>query len=305
MPFNGSGQYSFPSNSFNPAVSTTVIDPAAWNADVVDLQTALSSVILKDGTQTTTSSIPFAAGITVDTIAEFTSSHGVTVAGVNAKTGNIILTDSSDTTKKATFVMSGITTATTRSWTFPDVSDTFVGLTATQTLTNKTFTAPVLGAATATSINKVAITAPASSATLPIADGKTLTYSNSITMAGTDATTMTFPPASASLGYINIPVNSQSAAYSTVLADQGKAIYHPTGDNNARTFTIDGSVAYPVGTAITFINRINTLTIAITTDVLTLAGAGSTGSRTLAANGVATAVKDASGVWIISGTGIS
>ncbi len=60
-----------------------------------------------------------------------------------------------------------------------------------------------------------------------------------------------------------------------------------------------------MGTAITFINRINTLTIAITTDVLTLAGAGSTGSRTLAANGVATAVKDASGVWIISGTGIS
>lgn len=55
-----------------------------------------------------------------------------------------------------------------------------------------TLITPVLGVATATSINKVAITAPASSATLTIADGKTLTASNSITVAGTDGKTMTF-----------------------------------------------------------------------------------------------------------------
>lgn len=47
-----------------------------------------------------------------------------------------------------------------------------------------------VGAATATSINGVTITAPASSATLTIADGKTLTASNSITLAGTDAKTL-------------------------------------------------------------------------------------------------------------------
>lgn len=52
--------------------------------------------------------------------------------------------------------------------------------------TSPTFVTPTLGAATATSINKVAITAPASSATITIADGKTLTVSNSITLAGTD-----------------------------------------------------------------------------------------------------------------------
>ena len=53
--------------------------------------------------------------------------------------------------------------------------------------------------ATATSINKMAITAPATSSTLAVADGKTLTASNSLTLAGTDATTMTFPTTSATI----------------------------------------------------------------------------------------------------------
>lgn len=67
------------------------------------------------------------------------------------------------------------------------------------TLTSPTLVTPTLGVATATSVNKVAITAPATSATLTIADGKTLTANNSITFAGTDATTMTFPSTSASI----------------------------------------------------------------------------------------------------------
>jgi hypothetical protein len=52
---------------------------------------------------------------------------------------------------------------------------------------------PTLGVASATSINKVAISAPATGATLTIADGKTLTVSNSLILAGTDATTLTMP----------------------------------------------------------------------------------------------------------------
>ena len=53
--------------------------------------------------------------------------------------------------------------------------------------------------AVVTSINKMAITAPATSSTLAVADGKTLTASNSLTLAGTDATTMTFPTTSATI----------------------------------------------------------------------------------------------------------
>jgi len=110
------------------------------------------------------------------------------------------------------------------------------------------------------------------------------------------------------VGFRNIPQNSQSAAYTLVLADAGKHIFHPVADNNARTFTIpaNSSVAYPVGTVITFINMAAAnVTIAITTDTLTLSPAGTTGSRTLAQNGSATCIKITSTSWLISGSGLT
>jgi len=54
-------------------------------------------------------------------------------------------------------------------------------------------TTPNVGVATATSINKVTITAPATSSTLTVADGKTFTASNTLTLTGTDATSFAFP----------------------------------------------------------------------------------------------------------------
>ena len=116
------------------------------------------------------------------------------------------------------------------------------------------------------------------------------------TVDGTDA-----------VGFRNTPVNSQSAAYTLVLADAGKTILHPIADDNARTFTIpaNSSVNYPIGTVISFVNLINTVTIAITSDTMYLANDGATGSRTLAAYGMASAMKVASTTWIISGSGLT
>ena len=62
--------------------------------------------------------------------------------------------------------------------------------------TSPTLVTPDIGVATATSVNKVTITTPATSATLTIVDGKTLTISNTLSFAGTDSTVMTFPAAS-------------------------------------------------------------------------------------------------------------
>jgi hypothetical protein len=110
------------------------------------------------------------------------------------------------------------------------------------------------------------------------------------------------------VGYINIPQNSQSAAYTLVAADAGKHIFHPSTDANARTFTIpaNGSVAYPIGTAISFVNMTSqVVSIAITTDTMYLAGTGTTGTRSLAQYGTATALKMTSTTWIISGAGLT
>jgi hypothetical protein len=110
------------------------------------------------------------------------------------------------------------------------------------------------------------------------------------------------------VGFRNTPVNSQSAAYTLVLADSGKTIFHPAADNNARTFTIpaNSSVAYAVGTVVSFINLAAAdVTIAITTDTMYLGGDGATGSRTLAEYGIASALKVSSTDWVISGNGLT
>lgn len=60
-------------------------------------------------------------------------------------------------------------------------------------------TTPNIGVATATSVNKITITAPATGSTITIADGKTFTVSKSLTLTGTDTTTMTFPATSATI----------------------------------------------------------------------------------------------------------
>ena len=109
------------------------------------------------------------------------------------------------------------------------------------------------------------------------------------------------------VGFKNIPVNSQSAAYTTVLADSGKVLLHPSADTTARTYTIaaNASVAYPLGTTITFVNMSTaTVTIAIATDTLYLSPSGATGSFSLSQYGSATAIKITTTNWIIGGSGL-
>lgn len=114
-----------------------------------------------------------------------------------------------------------------------------------------------------------------------------------------------------SVGFRNIPQNAQTGSYTMVLADSGKHIYHASGAG-AATYTIPAasSVAYPLGTAITFINLSATsISIAITSDTMYLSSAGTTGTRTLAQYGSATAIKvsgvSSSGIWVISGSGLT
>lgn len=170
--------------------------------------------------------------------------------------------------------------------------------------------------------------------TLAVASGKTFTASNTLTLAGTDSTTMTFPSTSATIartdaaqtftgaqtltpaaavaataastaGYIGMPQNLQTGPYTLVAGDAGKHIYY-TASGQTVTIPANSSVAYEVGTTITFVTGSGvSLSIAITTDTLRLANSATTGTRTLAANSIATAIKIASTTWIISGNGLS
>ncbi len=49
MPRDPSGSYTLPSNSFNPAVDGTTIDPADWNATGADLATAMTDSLSRSG----------------------------------------------------------------------------------------------------------------------------------------------------------------------------------------------------------------------------------------------------------------
>lgn len=102
----------------------------------------------------------------------------------------------SGTTISGSDVSVGLQSASNVQWLFSDVATYITGaLTATGTgsfvkATSPSLVTPTLGVATATSVNKMAITAPATSSTLAVADGKTLTASNSGTLAGGDGFTL-------------------------------------------------------------------------------------------------------------------
>lgn len=121
--------------------------------------------------------------------------------------------------------------------------------------TSPVFTTPTLGVASATSINKVAITAPATSATLTIANGKTLTANNSLTLAGTDATTLTFQGTDTYVGR----ATTDTLTNKTI---------DTAGPN---TLKVNGNIfAATAGTAtLTFPNSSDTLVGRATTDTLT------------------------------------
>jgi hypothetical protein len=159
-----------------------------------------------------------------------------------------------------------------------------------QTSQNGTLEARVLVSGSIATIGTFSSTGLAVTGAL---SGATLSSS---TIDGTDAP-----------GFRNLPVNSQSAAYTTVLTDSGKIIFHPSADTNARTFTIpaNASVAYPVGTVLSFINMSSSVvTIAITTDTLYISPSGATGPFSLSQYGAATAVKMTATTWLISGSGL-
>lgn len=140
------------------------------------------------------------------------------------------------------------------------------------------------------------------------------------TLAGSEALTnksvngVTLTTGGSSTNYLNA-----SGSYS-VIAGGGDALTSGTLSQFAATTSSQlagvisdetGSGALVFATSPTLVTPILgtptsvTLTIAITTDTMRLSPGGTTGSRTLAANGIATAIKITATEWIISGSGLT
>jgi len=107
------------------------------------------------------------------------------------------------------------------------------------------------------------------------------------------------------VGYRDAPQNSQTGNYTLIASDASKTIVM-NGSSLTLTIPANASVPYPTGTVIVIINvNATALSIAITSDTLTLVNSTTTGTRTLARNGVATCIKIGATSWLISGAGLT
>lgn len=127
---------------------------------------------------------------------------------------------------------------------------------------------------------------------------------NNASLTGT-TTIQDADAASHRAGYLDVPQALKTAAYELTLADRGKSVVM-NGTSLTLTIPANAAVAFPVGTAIAIINlNATSLTVAITTDTLTLVDSVTTGSRTMSQNAIATLVKVSATAWLIGGLGVT
>jgi len=176
-------------------------------------------------------------------------------------------------------------------------------------VTSATLVTPTLGVASATSVNKVAITAPATGATLTLADGSTLATSgaNSLTFTTTGATNLTLPTsgtvattsntvASISFGTTGLTPSTATAGAVTV-AGTLSAANGGTGvaNNAANTITFTGN--YSLGLTL---SGSTAVTLPTTGTLATLAGSETLTNKTI--NGSNNTISNISLTTAVTGT---
>jgi len=324
-------------------VASTLIEAAKFNAVVNDIATALTGSLAANGETPVTGNIPLSGykltGVGAATartdaasLANVQDATGVYVATVGGTVDAITLTPSPSITAYAagqrfSFIAAGANTgATTVNVSSVGVRDvTKNGTTAlaagdipsgalvTIQYDGTRFQLSGLASMSAAAVLAALLTVDGAASGLDadLLDGVSsaafaeIAQSRTITGAWDYTTHPTLD--SLSVGYKEIPQNPQDGSYTCVLADNGKHIYKAAG-GAGETITIpaNASVAYPIGAVLTIINQGGgDLSIAITSDTMTLAGSGTTGTRTLATNGIATAIKVTATAWIISGASLT
>ena len=207
--------------------STNTVSSTDTNGNIVLTPNGTGKLVLNN---------PYING-TTDTLAEYiydtvggavTQGNGITVTPSDGSNTTTISIDTSVTVDKNT-------AQTLTNKTINLTSNTLVATSAqlATALTDETGTGvvvfsntptlvtPVLGVATATSINKVTITTPATGSTLTIADGKTFTASNTLTFTGTDASSVAFS-AGGTVAYVadKLSVFAATSSAELVISDE-------------------------------------------------------------------------------------
>jgi len=182
-----------------------------------------------------------------------------TIFSSNNQVATLVGTETLTNKTLTTPIIASLYTSGTNLLTFPaSISDNVVTRTSTDTLTNKTLTSPtlttpVLGVATATSINKVLFTAPATVATLTLAEGSTLTTAANVTHAGAFAQTFTATAAT----NVTLPTTGTLATIAGTETLTGKTLTTPTITSPAISGTATFTQASQSTSALALYNATN------------------------------------------------
>jgi hypothetical protein len=164
----------------------------------------------------------------------------------------------------------------------PTSNDTLVARATTDTLTNKTLTAPVISTIT----NTGTLTLPTSTDTL-VGRATTDTLTNK---------TLTAP-------VVTVALNAQTATYTAVLGDASKLVTMSVATANDFLIPTNANVAFPIGTVINVaqIGAGKTTIEAVTPGTTTVSSTAGVDPDLRAQFSVASCIKTATDAWLVTG----
>lgn len=277
------------SNATTTAVGVASFPAAQFTVSAGAVTVAnLSGGVILSGTVADARIASALTGKTYNGLTPTASVSGFTIAGgsTNSKTLTVSNTITFTATDGSTLNIGGGGTLNTGA--YADIS-------LYAPLISPSFTTPTLGVASATSINKVAITAPATSATLTLANGSTLATAGafSTTLTATATTNVTLP----TTGTLATLAGSEALTNKTI---NGLTVTSSTG-----TLTIANSKTATVSNTITFAGTDSTtMTFPSTSSTVTTTAQPGTLTGTLTLR-VGTATAGTAPLYLQSGTNLT